>query len=138
MKKNHIVVAIFLVFFMLAGCSQNNEYLKQEREQLRSEITDLNQQKSDIEAEITDIKEEKGIATYVVTFRIKQTHITLDIGEHIKGSMNEIIFDVAVDKEYYDSVSVGDTIKDDFRMGSLVMHGSFGNWKVSVDNKEIK
>lgn len=78
------------------------------------------------------------IGKYVVTFRIKQSHFTLDIGEHIKDSMNEITIEIPVDKEYYDSVSVGDTVNDDFRVGSLIMHGSFGNWKVTVDKKEIR
>ena len=74
----------------------------------------------------------------MVTFRIKQSHFTLDIGEHLKDSMNEITFEVPVAKEYYDSVSVGNVINDDFRMGSFIMHGSFGNWKVTVDKKEVR
>ena len=98
----------------------------------------LKEQKSAIEAEIVSAKEENGTATYVVTFRIKQSHFTLDIGEHLKDSMNEITFEVPVDKAYYDSVSVGDTINDDFRMGSLIMHGSFGNWKVTIEKKEVQ
>lgn len=91
-----------------------------------------------IENEIIDAKVENGTAKYIITFRIKQTHFTLDIGEHLKDSMNEITIDIPVDKEYYDSLSVGDIINDEFRMGSLIMHGSFGNWKVVVDNKAIK
>lgn len=48
-----------------------------------------------------------------------------------------IMMQVPVDKEYYDSVEVGDKIDDSFRMGSLIMKGSFGSWKVTVDDKEI-
>jgi hypothetical protein len=43
-----------------------------------------------------------------------------------------------VDKEYYDSVEVGDTIADDFRVGSAIFKGSFGSWNISVENKEIR
>lgn len=138
MKKVILVVTVLLLLVMFVGCSQNNEHLEQQRDQLMSEITDLSEQKAAIEADITNIKEENGVAKYIITFRIKQSHFTLDISEHIKDSMNEITFDVPVDKEYYDSVSVGSVINDDFRMGSLVMHGSFGSWNVTVDKKEIR
>lgn len=133
-----VAMTVSVVLVMLAGCTESDEQLGQRCEELRTEIAALQEQKTAIEAEILDIKEENGIAKYVVTFRIKQSHFTLDIGEHLKDSMNEITFEVPVDKEYYDSVSVGDTINDDFRMGSLIMHGSFGNWKVTVDKKEIR
>lgn len=139
MKKVFISIAIVaMTFAMLTGCAESDVYLEQKCEDLRSEIAALNEQKALIETEIVDAKEANGTAKYVVTFRIKQSHITLDIGEHLKDSMNEITFDVLVDKEYYDSVSVGSTINDDFRMGSLIMHGSFGSWKVTVDKKEIR
>ena len=139
MKKVFISIAIVAItFVMLTGCTESDVYLEQKCENLRSEIAILNEQKTLIEAEIVDAKEANGTAKYVVTFRIKQSHFTLDLGEHLKDSMNEITFDVLVDKEYYDSVSVGSTINDDFRMGSLIMHGSFGNWNVTVDKKEVR
>lgn len=139
MKKIFISIAIAaMTFAMLTGCAESDVYLEQKCEDLRSEIAALNEQKALIETEIVDAKEKNGTAKYVVTFRIKQSHLTLDLGEHLKDSMNEITFDVMVDKEYYDSVSVGSTINDDFRMGSLIMHGSFGSWKVTVDKKEVR
>ena len=118
-----VIIAATMMLVLLVGCVESNEYLEQQCNELRTEIAVLKEQKSAIEAEIVSAKEENGTATYVVTFRIKQSHFTLDIGEHLKDSMNEITFEVPVDKAYYDSVSVGDTINDDFRMGSLIMHG---------------
>ena len=138
MKKLLSLVMVILMIFMLSGCAENDEYLAQRCEELREEISVLQEQKATIENEIINDKVENGTAKYIITFRIKQTHITLDIGEHIKDSMNEIKIEIPVDKEYYDSLSVGDTINDDFRMGSLIMHGSFGSWDVTVDNKEIR
>lgn len=138
MKKLLSFVMVILVIFMLSGCAENDEYLAQRCEELREEISVLQEQKATIENEIINDKVENGTAKYIITFRIKQTHITLDIGEHIKDSMNEIKIEIPVDKEYYDSLSVGDTINDDFRIGSLIMHGSFGSWDVTVDNKEIR
>lgn len=142
-------VMILVVLVMLVSCddgtfkiveaennTESNEYLEQQRNELQAEIAILQDQKATIEAEIDNAKRENGTAKYVVTFRIKQSHFTLDIGEHLKDSMNEITFEVPVDKEYYDSVTVGSVINDDFRMGSLIMHGSFGNWKVTVGKKK--
>lgn len=139
MKKIFIAITLAaMMLIMLTGCGESDVYLEQKCDDLRAEIAALTEQKAAIEDEIVEAKEINGTAKYVVTFRIKQSHFTLDIGEHIKDSMNEITFDVLVDKEYYDSVSVGSTINEDFRMGSLIMHGSFGNWKVTVDKKEVQ
>ena len=52
--------------------------------------------------------------------------------------MNAIEIQIPVDKEYYDSVEVGQNIADEFRMGSFVFRGTFGNFKVSVIKKEIQ
>lgn len=139
MKKILTTMAIVaMAFVMLTGCTESDKYLEQKCADLQSEIAVLIEQKAAIEAEIIDAKEANGTAIYVVTFRIKQSHFTLDIGEHLKDSLNEITFEVPVAKEYYESVSVGDVINDEFRMGSFIMHGSFGNWKVTVDKKEVQ
>lgn len=137
MKKLFILITVIMAVTVLSGCARD-EYLEQKCDELRKEIYVLEEQKVTLENEIVEAKVESGTAKYIITFRIKQTHITLDIGEHIKDSMNEIKIEIPVDKEYYDSLSVGDTINDDFRMGSLIMHGSFGSWDVTVDNKEIR
>ena len=44
---------------------------------------------------------------------------------------------IPVDKEYFDSVNVGDVIDDRFRMGSLIFKGSFGSWDITVEDKQI-
>lgn len=133
-----ITIGIAIMLAILTGCCDNDEYLEQECEELRTEIVALQEQKATIETEIIDAKETNGTAKYVVTFRIKQSHFTLDIGEHIKDAMNEITIEIPVDKEYYDSVAVGNTVNDDFRVGSLIMHGSFSNWNVIVERKEVR
>ena len=63
--------------------------------------------------------------------RMINTNKTIPISELIERF-------ISVDKDYYDSVNIGDTITDDFRMGSLIMKGSFGNWDITVENKEIQ
>lgn len=136
-KKVWRFLVAILLCFSLSGCN-GNEDLKTKRETLLSEIEQLEIEKQNVKAEITQAKEENGTAKYVVTFKIKQSHITLDIKEHIKDNMNAIMLDVPVDKEYFDMLSIGDVIEDDFRMGSLIMHGSFGNWVITVENKTIE
>ena len=123
---------------MLTGCGDNREYLNAEIDGLKDEISELENQRDLLKSEIVDIKVENGTAKYIVTFNIKQNHFTLDLSEHMKDEMNDISIQIPVDKDYYDSVNIGDTITDDFRMGSLIMKGSFGNWDITVENKEIQ
>ena len=104
---------------------------------LELEISNLEMQKRSLMEENKNVKIENDLAKYIVTFNIKQNHFTLDLGQHLKDEFNDISIQIPVDKEYFDSVNVGDTIADDFRMGSLIFKGSFGNWKVTVQAKEI-
>jgi hypothetical protein len=80
-----------------------------------------------------------GIAEdrYVVTLEIGQGHFTLDIWQHVKDAYNKITIDIPVDKEFYDSVKEGDFLNNDFRMASFLIHGSIGNWKVRIKDKNI-
>lgn len=75
---------------------------------------------------------------YIVEFEIKQAHFSLDISEHLKDNMNKLTFEVPVDKDYYNKVYVGQEITNSFRVGSFVMKGSIGKWKIIVRNKYIK
>lgn len=62
----------------------------------------------------------------------------MDLKKMMKDAMNAIELQIPVDKEYYDSLEVGDVLDDTFRMGSLLMEGSFGSWEITVIDKEIK
>lgn len=78
---------------------------------------------------------EPGETKYFVTFNIAQSHFTLDLSQHLKDKMNDIDIEVMVDKDYYDAFEIGDTVTDDFRWGSFITNGSFGNWDVTIKNK---
>ena len=140
MKKKILTALLVggIITTMLTGCGDNREYLNAEIDGLKDEISELENQRDLLKSEIVDIKVENGTAKYIVTFNIKQNHFTLDLSEHMKDEMNDISIQIPVDKDYYDSVNIGDTITDDFRMGSLIMKGSFGNWDITVENKEIQ
>ena len=129
--KKYIVVLIAMIAITLSGCSKTETVTNEDVAKMEAERDQLNE-------EILNTKIDNGLAKYVITFNIKQTHFTLDIGEHLKDAMNDISIEIPVDKEYYDSVEVGDTIDDSFRVGSFIWKGSFGNWKVTVESKDIR
>lgn len=139
-KKILSVVLTVVLLFSLTGCGEQAQVdlLKQEISELQEKKTDLQNEVSELENITVEKKEKNGTAKYVLTLEIKQSHFTLDISEHLKDSMNAIEIQIPVDKEYYDSVEVGQNIADEFRMGSLVFKGTFGDFKVSVIKKEIQ
>lgn len=145
MKRIIMLVMALCICVSLVGCATEEEVLNSNIAELEARVSELEAEVSNLEAErdvlvdeITDIKIENGTAKYVITFNIKQSHFTLDIGQHFKDEMNDISIQIPVDKEYYDSVEIGDTIADDFRMGSFIFYGSFGNWDITVEDKSIQ
>lgn len=139
MKRIIMAALATIMCVSLAGCASEAEaeMLNGRIDELQVEIASLEAERDALTDEIVDIKVEKDLAKYVVTFNIKQSHFTLDIGQHLKDEMNDISIQIPVDKDYYDSVEVGDVINDDFRMGSFIFKGSFGNWDITVEDKEI-
>lgn len=74
---------------------------------------------------------------YILKLQLRQIHYSLSLSKQIKDAVNAQEFEIPVDKEYFDKFKVGDNIQDNFRMGSLVMHGSFGRWRIKVVGKRI-
>ena len=136
--KKYAIVLIAMIAITLSGCSKTETVTNEDVAKLESEIVQLEAERDRLNEEILDTKIDNDLAKYVIVFNIKQTHFTLDIGEHLKDAMNDISIEIPVDKEYYDSVEVGDTIDDSFRVGSFIWKGSFGNWKVTVESKNIR
>ena len=136
--KKYVIVLIATIAIILSGCSKTGTVTNEDIAKLESEIVQLEAERDRLNEEILNTKIDNRLAKYVITFNIKQTHFTLDIGEHLKDSMNDISIEIPVDKEYYDSVEVGDIIDDSFRMGSFIWKGSFGNWKITVETKDIR
>ena len=136
--KKYVIVLIATIAIILSGCSKTGTVTNEDIAKLESEIAQLEAERDRLNEEILNTKIDNGLAKYVITFNIKQSHFTLDLGEHLKDTMNDISIEIPVDKEYYDSVEVGDVIDDSFRMGSFIWKGSFGNWKVTVESKGIQ
>lgn len=75
---------------------------------------------------------------YLVTFKLHQVHFTLDIWEHVKDAANAVEVTIPVSKTFYNQVTVDQNIVDDFRVGSFLVNGSFGDWRMTVVRKEMK
>lgn len=152
MKKIKISF-ITLIVILFSSCESKQDIqndislLYKQRNELSKEVNKLVDSKSSIIIDINNLKsklEELKIydsgkkPIYILKLHLKQNHISLSISKHIKDAMNAIDFEIPVDKEFYDNVKVGTEIIDEFRMGSCILYGSFGNWKMTVKNKQIK
>lgn len=115
-----------------------------ERNNLSKSVTDLRETKSGLEKEVSDLRTEKSAFTsdsepvYLLTLEIKQSTFTLDIGEHAKNAMNAITLQIPVSYTFYNKVSIGQNISEEFKYGSLFLNGDFSKLKVKVKDKEIK
>lgn len=125
----------------VTACATNpKQELEQEYKLLQDQYAALQEEVAGLESyrdSLKDMIEQEDKPVYVVTFEASQSHITLDIGTLIKDAMNTTEFEVMVDKRYYDSVEIGQSINNDFRIGSLLMKGSVGSWDIKVADKKV-
>jgi DNA repair exonuclease SbcCD ATPase subunit len=117
-----------------------NEYrsLPQEKKnELDSAVTALLEKKGALIKENLSLEEaNKNLKTrYILKLRLKQSRVSINLLEQAKDEMNAAEFEMPVDKSFYDSVTVGSRLVDQFRTGSLVLSGSFSSWDVSVIGK---
>ncbi len=72
---------------------------------------------------------------YKVRFEFSKTRYTLNIFKHLEFASNAFVFEVPVDKAFYDSVSPGDKIEDFHRKGLMYFSGDVGLWVLEVVSK---
>lgn len=63
--------------------------------------------------------------------RLKQSRVSLDIGAHIKDSMNASDFKLPMSCADVASMAKGDDIFKDFRGGSLLVDGTISSWNLT-------
>jgi hypothetical protein len=125
MKKTTFFLLSISLF--LASCSNPEvEQLKKENAALAAQVQALKTGSS-----------AKG-PKYILKIKLKQSHFSLSIKKHIKDAVNAIEFELPVDKEFFDSVSKGTELVDNFRFGSMILYGSFGDWEMTIKDKEIR
>lgn len=150
MKKLFLFLLLSAFF---VSCESESEIrsdidrLKLQRQSLTQEVNELESVKHRNEITIKQAREElkelnlyqEGeTPNYIVKFQLKQSHFSLSVSKHLKDEMNKIEFDLPVSREFYNSVSVGTEVIDEFRSGSFLMEGSFGSWKMKVIEKHIE
>jgi hypothetical protein len=153
MKRLIIVfcIAAFIgCIFALLSCTTEEglkdriQVLKEQRDTLSSEVLTLESTKNNLVTSITELKRDESVlkayadgetVLYLVKFKLKQSHVSLDIGKHIKDAANAVEFEWPVSKTFYDKVNVGDNVLEEFRGGSFLVEGSIGNWKITVQDK---
>lgn len=148
MKKKLLSTLLIFSTLSFVACTPS-------KKELDAEIAQKQEQLLDLKGEYTALKSEYDVLSsltsqakldtapeenkrYIMTLKIKQSHFSLNVKDHVKDSMNAIELDIAVDKEYYDSYEEGDEILSEFRSGSFVTSGKLGSWKVTLKDKRVE
>lgn len=144
-----VTILLTILLFTLTGCYSE---LSEDDKAYINKIKELKQTQSNLEytinlknnelANINKLISEKqiistGKAKYIMKLNISQSHFSLDISTHLKDAMNAIDIYIEVSEDYYNKHNIGDTLADDFRVGSAVFKGSYGSWQVKVADKQI-
>lgn len=121
--KKHCIAIAFAIMCMFSGCASANDYPETNATQ---DIPSPTPQTYEIEP---------GETKYFLTLNVAQSHFTLSLSQHMKDAMNSVDIEIMVDKDYYDSLEIGDSVNDDFRWGSFISSGSIGSWDITVSDK---
>lgn len=134
MERFTLTMVLLISIMFLAGCDSTD--LEAEKSQLQSEIETLREEVDTLQKIRDGLIQEDDII-YIIVLKISQSHFTLDLDEYLKDSLNEITIPIQVSKEYYFSVEEGETLSNEFRVGSLIFRNSIGSWDIKVTKKEI-
>jgi hypothetical protein len=149
---NFRIVALFIIAILIS-CEgkieivEDIEVLRASRLILEEETDSLTSVKNDLEKDIYGLinkQNELNITNngetpkYMLKLHLEELHMTLSIKKHLKDAMNAIDFEIPVDKDFYESVTIGTNIIDEFKFGSFVLNGSFGDYQMTVEGKEIR
>lgn len=142
MRTGKLLILFVAISVFISGCGKTEEEinvdnLQRQSNELTRQIKKKQEEKDSVQRDIESLKTANNYERYVLTLNISQSHFTLDISQHLKDAMNDISMQIPVDKAFYDNVSEGQVLKDDFRFGSLLFKGSFGSWNVKIVKKEV-
>lgn len=148
MKKKLLSTLLIFSTLSFVACTPSKKELDTEIAQKQDQLLDLKGEYTALKSEydvLSSLVSQTQINTapeenkrYIMTLKIKQSHVSLNVKDHVKDSMNAIELDIAVDKEYYDSYEEGDEILSEFRSGSFVTSGKLGSWKVTLKDKRVE
>jgi cell division protein FtsB len=112
---------------------------------LRSDVQNLSNQKVALSAAVDELHRTEadlhasieGRKRYVLRVSIRQVSYTINIRKQIADAVNEEEFDLVTDRQSYERTSVGSDLFDSFRIGSAIMKGHLGSWRLKVVSKNI-
>lgn len=126
---------------------ERNDRLIAERKIIENSINKCKRQKSQLESQNAklgnEVKSNKFAMNaakyvYIIKVRVHQTTYTLSVSEHIKNHINDVYFEIPVDKAYYDKCTIGQSVTDgSFKWGSLIRDGDFSKIKIKVVSKRV-
>ena len=76
-----------------------------------------------------------GEVRYMCELEISQSTLTLDIWQHVKDSANSFSISLPVDKQFYESITIGETLASNHK--SFLINGSFKSVNVVVKDKRV-
>lgn len=148
--KKFIFLLLSIIFVSCNMQEQRDELrsevntLKHEQKILAESILNLGEVKGKLSKDVQNLRIEKSAfesnsePVYLLTLEIKQSTFTLNLAEHAKNAINAITLQIPVSYTFYNKVSIGQNISEEFKYGSLILNGDFSKLKVKVKNKEIK
>lgn len=142
MKSIILLISVSIIF----GCSKSTPELEKERASLIKEIDDLKIDKKFAKKDLQVVElrlnsledkvqkyeaivDSKGNPIYMVTL---ESRMNRPINISLKDHLNKFKFSLPVDKEFYNSIRVGDTLNK----ASMFM--SFNNVTIKVKKKWLK
>lgn len=137
-----------IALIIIAGCAPTEKELVERLDELKShveiyenQLSMLKNTKAILADEIENLKITKAIKTntakYFIEIELSQSHFSLNFDDHMKDAMNTTSFEIAVDKDLYETSYVGQHLLKEFRGGSFLLKGSIGDWVLKVKNKRI-
>jgi len=141
--KKLVFILMTLMFISCIDQKQQVEHFESKVTSLKSDISNLEIQKQKLDGVLTSLKEQKFDLSpceskkYVVLIEIKQKRTLgiLDTENYIKDELNKFSIPIEVSEDFYNSHSVGDKLKSNFRIGSFFLKGSMSSWNVTVKEK---
>jgi hypothetical protein len=138
-------ISIILFLLFLLGCenpSDENIKLRKENRELELKNFSLFRKNRSLVAQNVRLDrslKEKGIylegkePKYLITLGIKQ----LDLGKHIKNSLNYFEITLETSREFYIMVNIGDRLNKKVESGSFWVNGDIEHLEIIVKNKKV-
>lgn len=151
----YCIVTIFLCLITVMGCDRTPEEIKQEINRLEkreSELYFLNETQlmraqeldtevSRKEALVRELDARlaiEGEPLYILTLHVQKNSLTLSLTQMAQDQENSFDFDIAVDKDLYGTVEVGQDLTSAFMGGSFLFGGHLGSVNVTVTKKRLE